>query len=49
MTNQEMAACWQQFMALRQGISARKLQQKVGTVQTILIDTVADDYDLWVS
>ena len=34
---------WQQFMALQQGISARKLQQKVGTVQTILIDTVSDE------
>ncbi len=34
---------WQQFMALQQGISARKLQQKVGTVQTILIDSVSDE------
>ncbi len=34
---------WQQFMALQQGISARKLQQKVGTVQTILIDNVSDE------
>ncbi len=34
---------WQQFMALQQGISARKLQQKVGTMQTILIDTVSDE------
>lgn len=34
---------WQQFMALQQGISARKLQQKVGTLQTILIDSVSDE------
>ena len=36
-------ARWEQFMALQQEISARKLQQKVGTTQSILIDTVTED------
>ncbi len=31
---------WQRFMALQQDISASKLQQKVGTSQTVLIDQV---------
>ena len=33
----------EQFMALQQEISARKLRQKVGTTQSILIDTVTED------
>ena len=36
-------ARWEQFMALQQEISARKLRQKVGTTQSILIDTVTED------
>ena len=36
-------ARWDQFMALQQEISARKLRQKVGTTQSILIDTVTED------
>jgi ribosomal protein S12 methylthiotransferase len=36
-------ARWDQFMALQQDISARKLRQKVGTTQSILIDTVTED------
>ncbi len=35
-------ARWEQFMALQQEISARKLRQKVGTTQSILIDTVTE-------
>jgi ribosomal protein S12 methylthiotransferase len=34
---------WEQFMALQQSISAKKLQRKVGTTQQILIDTVSDE------
>jgi len=30
-------------MSLQQSISAKKLQQKVGTTQTILIDEVSDE------
>jgi ribosomal protein S12 methylthiotransferase len=30
-------------MALQQSISAAKLKQKIGTTQTILIDSVTDD------
>jgi ribosomal protein S12 methylthiotransferase len=37
------AARWEQFMALQQSISAAKLKQKIGTTQTILIDSVTDD------
>lgn len=33
---------WEAFMALQQSISAKKLQQKVGTTQTLLIDSVSD-------
>ena len=33
---------WEAFMALQQSISAKKLQQKVGTAQTLLIDSVSD-------
>ena len=36
-------ARWEQFMALQQEISARKLRQKVGSTQSILIDTVTED------
>jgi len=36
-------ARWDQFMALQQDISARKLRQKVGSTQSILIDTVTED------
>jgi ribosomal protein S12 methylthiotransferase len=36
-------ARWERFMALQQDISARKLRQKVGTTQSILIDTVTED------
>ena len=36
-------ARWEQFMALQQEISTRKLRQKVGTTQSILIDTVTED------
>ncbi|MDG2460050.1 MAG: 30S ribosomal protein S12 methylthiotransferase RimO [Luminiphilus sp.] len=39
-------ARWIQFMALQQTISARKLQQKVGSSQSILIDTVSDEGSL---
>ena len=34
---------WEQFMALQQSISAKKLQRKVGTTQQILIDMVSDE------
>ena len=34
---------WEQFMALQQSISAKKLQRKVGTTQQILIDSVSDE------
>ena len=34
---------WEQFMALQQSISAKKLQRNVGTTQQILIDTVSDE------
>jgi len=34
---------WEQFMALQQSISAKKLQRKVGTTQLILIDSVSDE------
>jgi ribosomal protein S12 methylthiotransferase len=33
----------EQFMALQSSISASKLQQKVGTTETILIDTITDE------
>ena len=33
---------WEAFMALQQSISAKKLQQKAGTTQTLLIDSVSD-------
>ena len=33
---------WEAFMALQQSISVKKLQQKVGTAQTLLIDSVSD-------
>ena len=33
---------WEAFMALQQSISAKQLQQKVGTTQTLLIDSVSD-------
>ena len=33
---------WEAFMALQQSISAKKLQQKVGTTQALLIDSVSD-------
>ena len=36
-------ARWERFMSLQQSISAKKLQQKVGTMQTILIDEVSDE------
>jgi len=36
-------ARWERFMSLQQSISAKKLQQKVGTTQTILIDEVSDE------
>jgi ribosomal protein S12 methylthiotransferase len=39
-------ARWIQFMALQQTISACKLQQKVGSSQSILIDTVSDEGSL---
>ena len=32
---------WEQFMALQQSISSQKLQQKVGSTQTVLIDSVS--------
>ena len=34
---------WERFMALQQSISATKLKQKIGTTQTILIDSANDD------
>ena len=34
---------WERFMALQQSISANKLKQKVGTLQTVLIDEVNQD------
>ena len=34
---------WEQFMALQQSISAKKLQRKVGTTHQILIDRVSDE------
>ena len=34
---------WEQFMALQQSISTKKLQRKVGTTQQILIDSVSDE------
>jgi ribosomal protein S12 methylthiotransferase len=34
---------WERFMALQQSISATKLKQKIGTTQTILIDSMNDD------
>ena len=33
---------WEQFMALQQSISSQKLQQKVGSTQTVLIDSVSE-------
>ena len=33
---------WEQFMALQQSISSLKLQQKVGSTQTVLIDSVSE-------
>ena len=33
---------WEQFMALQQSISSHKLQQKVGSTQTVLIDSVSE-------
>jgi len=33
---------WEQFMALQQSISSHKLQQKVGSTQTVLIDFVSE-------
>jgi ribosomal protein S12 methylthiotransferase len=37
------AARWDRFMALQQSISAAKLQRKIGSTQTILIDQVTED------
>ena len=37
------AARWERFMALQQSISAAKLQRKIGSTQTILIDQVTED------
>lgn len=34
---------WQRFMALQQSISANKLEQKVGSCQTVLIDEVDEN------
>ena len=34
---------WERFMALQQSISADKLNQKIGTVQTVLIDEINED------
>ena len=34
---------WEAFMALQQSIRAKKLQQKVGTTQMLLIDSVSDN------
>ena len=34
---------WERFMGLQQSISANKLKQKVGTLQTVLIDEVNQD------
>ena len=34
---------WERFMALQQSISAEKLNQKIGTVQTVLIDEINED------
>jgi ribosomal protein S12 methylthiotransferase len=34
---------WERFMALQQSISANKLKQKVGSLQTVLIDEVNQD------
>lgn len=33
---------WEQFMALQQSISSQKLQQKVGSTRTVLIDSVSE-------
>ena len=33
---------WEQFMALQQSISSQKLHQKVGSTQTVLIDSVSE-------
>ena len=33
---------WEHFMALQQSISSQKLQQKVGSTQTVLIDSVSE-------
>ena len=33
---------WEQFMALQQSISSQKLQRKVGSTQTVLIDSVSE-------
>lgn len=40
---------WQAFMAKQQAISAARLQQKVGTKQTVIIDGVDEERDLLVA
>ena len=39
---------WERFMALQQQISANKLQAKVGSVQTVIIDGIDEDRDMLV-
>lgn len=39
---------WQAFMAKQQAISAARLQQKVGTTQTVIVDGVDEERDLLV-
>ncbi|MEE4191772.1 MAG: 30S ribosomal protein S12 methylthiotransferase RimO [Halieaceae bacterium] len=39
----EMQDRWERFMAIQQAISAQKLQDKIGTTQEILIDSVDEE------